>query len=73
MRYAAPRVIDRLLVTLLLMGARRSWPVLRLVPSPWLRPLLAPTARRLHRQLRRGILLLSLALASTGALLALVH
>jgi hypothetical protein len=73
MRRAAPRAIDRLLVTLLLVGVRRTWPVLRLVPSPWLRPLLAPTARRLHRPLRQGILSLSLALASTGVLLALVR
>jgi hypothetical protein len=51
--------IDRLLATVLLAGARRSWPLLRLIPSSWLRPLLAPTARRLRYSLARGAMALS--------------
>jgi hypothetical protein len=73
MRHSVPHAIDRLLVSLLLGGARRGWPVLRLVPASWLRPLLAPTARRLRRPLGQGMLSLSAALAATGVLLALVR
>jgi hypothetical protein len=43
--------LDRLLASLMIAGARRTWPALRLVPSPWLRPLVAPTARRVRRSL----------------------
>ena len=73
MRDSVAPVIDRLLVRLLLAGARRRWPLLRLVPSSWLRPLLAPPARRLRRPLGQGALWLSLALAATGVLVALVR
>jgi hypothetical protein len=73
MRLAALRAIDRLLVSLLLAGARRGWPVLRLVPASWLRPLLAPTARRLRGPLAHVMLSLSLALAATSVLLALAR
>jgi hypothetical protein len=66
-------VIDRLLVRLLLAGARRRWPLLRLIPSSWLRSLLAPPAHRLCRPLGRGALWLSLALAATTLLAALVR
>jgi hypothetical protein len=54
-----PATIDRLLATVLLAGARRSWPLLRLIPSSWLRPLLAPTARRLRYSLARGVVAVS--------------
>lgn len=73
MRAAVTPLIDRLLVRLLLAGARRRWPLLRLVPSSWLRALLAPPARRLRRSLGQAALQLSLALAATGALVALVR
>jgi hypothetical protein len=33
--------------------------LLRLIPSSWLRPLLAPTARRLRYSLARGAMALS--------------
>jgi hypothetical protein len=72
-RNALARVVDRLLVRLLLAGARRRWPLLRLVPSSWLRPLLAPPARRLRRPLGRGALWLSIALAATGVAAALAR
>jgi hypothetical protein len=63
-------VMDRLLATLLLAGARRSWPVLRLLPSSWIRRLLAPTARRMRRSLARGVLWLSLAVGVLVVLFA---
>jgi hypothetical protein len=73
MRDPVARLIEKLLVRLLLAGARRRWPVLRLVPSSWLRPLLAPPARRLRRPLGQGALWLSLALAGTTVLVALAR
>ncbi len=54
--------LDRLLVAVLVAGARRRWPVLSLVPSRWLRPLLLPTARQARSSLGRGAMLISLAL-----------
>jgi hypothetical protein len=62
-------MIDRLVVRVLLAGAHASWPVLRLVPSQWLRPLLMPSARRLRRSLARAVLVPAVVLA--GAVVAM--
>ena len=61
-------MLDRLLANVLLAGARRNWPLLRLVPERWLRPLLMPTARHLRCSLARSATFLSLAgIATAGA------
>lgn len=65
--------IDRLLASILLAGARRSWPLLRLVPSSWLRPLLAPTARRLRYSLARSAIALSTTVAAAIVLLVMLR
>jgi hypothetical protein len=66
-----PRAVDRLLVNVVLAGARAAWPLLRRVPASWLRPLLALRARRLRRSLVGSLLAPSLALVTAGVLLAL--
>jgi hypothetical protein len=66
-------LIDTLLVRLLMAGARRRWPLLRLVPSSWLGSLLAPPARRLRCSLGHGALRLSVGLAAAGVLVMLVR
>jgi hypothetical protein len=48
-------IIDRFVVRVLLAGTRAGWPMLRLLPSPWLRPFLTPSARRLRRSLARAV------------------
>ena len=63
--------LDRLLANVLLAGAGRRWPLLRLVPRRWLRPLLMPTARHLRSSLARGAMLTSLAEITTAASLLL--
>lgn len=73
MRDSIASVIDRLLVRLLLAGARRRWPLLRPVPSSWLRPVLEPRARRLRRPLGHGAFWLAVATAAIVVLVALVH
>ena len=60
---------DRLLTDALVAGARRRWPLLRLLPRSWMRPLLMPTARRLRSSLARATLLVSLAGLAIGAVL----
>jgi hypothetical protein len=70
---ALPATIDRLLATVLLAGARRSWPLLRLIPSSWLRPLLAPTARRLRYSLARGAMAFSTTVTAAIVLLAVLR
>jgi hypothetical protein len=62
-------VIDRRLRDLIVAWSRRQWPVLRLVPARWLRPVVAPTALRLRRSLSRTVLAAAL---PVGILLALL-
>jgi hypothetical protein len=64
------RTIDRLIASFLLGRARRTWPLLTLVPSPFLRRLLTPTASRLRRSLQRNMLWVALAV---GAAILLVR
>jgi hypothetical protein len=66
-------MLDRLVASLLLVGACRTFPALRLLPSSWLRPLLLPTARRIRSGLARTVLPLALfAVAAIALLLALL-
>jgi hypothetical protein len=70
---ALPGTIDRLLAGVLLAWVRRSWPLLRLVPSSWLRPLLAPTARRLRYSLACWAMALSTTVTAAIVLLAVLR
>jgi hypothetical protein len=69
MRSAVSAAIDRRFEDAIVAWLRRGWPVLRLVPSRWIRPAARPTAARL----RRSLLRITLALAvPTGIVLALL-
>ena len=74
---ALPGAIDRLLASVLasvlLAGARRSWPLLGLVPSSWLRLLLAPTARRPRYSLARWAIAFSTTVTAAIVLLAMLR
>jgi hypothetical protein len=63
--------LNRLLADLLVAGARRRWPLLRLVPRRWLRPLLIPTARQLRSSLACVAVFMSLAAIAVGVMLVL--
>jgi hypothetical protein len=68
MRIAVSTAIDRRLEDAIVAWLRREWPVLRLVPSSWIRPAARPTAVRLRRSLAR----ITLAVAvPSGIVLAL--
>jgi hypothetical protein len=69
MRSGVSAAIDRRLEEAIVAWLRREWPVLRLVPSRWIRPATRPTAVRLRLSLSR----ITLALAvPTGIVLALL-
>jgi hypothetical protein len=53
--------IDRRLEEAIVAWLRREWPVLRLVPSGWIRPATRPTVARLRRSLSRITLALAVA------------
>jgi hypothetical protein len=69
MRSGVSAVIDRRLEDAIVAWLRREWPVLRLVPSRWIRPAARPTAMRLRRSLSRVTLALAV---PTGIILALL-
>ncbi len=46
--------LDRRIASMILLRARRRWPLLSFVPEPWMRPLLAPLATRLRRSVMRA-------------------
>jgi len=56
MHSAVSAAIDRGLQALIIVWARREWPMLRMLPVRWLRPAVAPTALRLRRLLTRVVL-----------------
>ncbi|MGZ6695739.1 MAG: hypothetical protein ACXVFL_08850 [Solirubrobacteraceae bacterium] len=56
--------IDSRLEDLIVAWARRRWPALRLVPAPWIRPAVAPTALRLRRSLSYGVLAAAMAMVA---------
>ena len=47
--------LDRRIASVILLRARRRWPLLSFVPEPWMRPLLAPLVTRLRRSLMRVV------------------
>jgi hypothetical protein len=65
--------LDRRIATLILLQARRRWPLLSLVPAPWMRPLLAPAATRVRRSLTRAALALAVVTVVMASLLALLR
>jgi hypothetical protein len=70
---ALPGTIDRLLAGVLLARVRRSWPLLRLVPSSWLWPLLAPMARRLRYSLAGWAMAVCTTVAAAIVLLVMLR
>jgi hypothetical protein len=48
------RAVRGRLEALVIARARRRWPALRVVPTPWLRPMVKPTVFRLTRSLARA-------------------
>jgi len=69
MGMALSAAIDRQLEHLILARARRRSPALRLMPTRWLRPAIAPTAARLRRSLLRRVLTVAWA---TGVVLTML-
>jgi hypothetical protein len=49
-----PGGLDRRLAGFIVGRLRRNWPVLRLVPAPWLVPIITPAARHLRCEIVRG-------------------
>ena len=68
MRSQLGAAIDRRAAELIIVRARRAWPLLKLVPASWLFPIVAPGTRRLRRSLSRGAVALAV---SAGALIVL--
>ncbi len=62
-------VIGSLLEELFVARVRRQWPVLRLVPSRWIRRVIRPTVVQLRRSLIRGALALAVLVATILTLL----
>jgi hypothetical protein len=60
MRSGVSAAIDRRLEGVIVAWLRREWPVLRVVPSAWIRPVVRPTAMRLRRSLARSVLVVVL-------------
>jgi hypothetical protein len=59
MRSGVGAAIDRWLEERVVTWARRQWPVLRLVPAPWIRPVIKPKVVGLRRSLSRVALALA--------------
>jgi hypothetical protein len=72
MRSRVGIAIDSRLEELLVARVRRQWPVLRLAPSRWIRPVIRPTALRLRGSLTRGALALAVLLSTILTLLILM-
>jgi hypothetical protein len=69
MRIRVNAAIDTRLAELMVALVCRRWPVLRVVPQRWIRPVLVPAAARL----RRGIAAAALVVAATaGVIIALL-
>jgi hypothetical protein len=72
MRSGARAAIDRRLEGLMIARVRQRWPVARLVPVGWIRPVIKPTIVRLRVSLVRGAIASALAVGSILTLLILV-
>ncbi len=55
MRSKLGAAIDGQLAGLIVIRLRRNWPLLKLVPASWIRPIVMPVARRLRCSLCRGV------------------
>jgi hypothetical protein len=73
MRSGVSTAIDRRLEEAIVAWLRREWPVLRLVPSRWIRPATKPTAVRLRRSLSRLALALAVPIGIALALMTLAR
>jgi hypothetical protein len=73
MRIGVSAAIDNRLEDLIVVWARRQWPVLRLVPARWIRPAVTPAAVRLRRSLARAALAVAAPIGVALALLNLVQ
>jgi hypothetical protein len=69
MRSELGAAIDRRLADLIMIRLRRAWPLLKLVPTPLIVPIVAPGARRLRRSLSRGAVAV---VVSAGAVILLI-
>lgn len=61
--------VDRRIADLMLARARRRWPVLRLVPRTWVRPVVLPAARVARQDVVRVVVVAAL---FAGTLLVLI-
>jgi hypothetical protein len=61
--------VDRRIANAIIARARRRWPLLRFVPSSAIRPLLAPGATIIRRELSRTVIT---RIVPAGALVALL-
>jgi hypothetical protein len=68
MRTSPGAALDRQIEAVILTFARRDRPLLRLVPTALLRPVVAPTALRLRRSIVRGTLVIWIPAAAVLAL-----
>ena len=57
--------LDRRIASVILLRARRRWPLLSFVPEPCVRPLLAPLATRLRRSLMRAAVAVAVVTGAT--------
>jgi hypothetical protein len=73
MRSEARAAIDRRLEELVVVRARRRWPVVRLVPDGWIRPVIKPKVVRLRVLLLRAALASAVAVGSILTLLFFVR
>jgi hypothetical protein len=72
MRSEFAAAIDRRLAELIISKLRRQRPLLKLMPTSWVFPIVAPAARRLRRSLSRGAVALA-ASASIVIMLFALH
>jgi hypothetical protein len=73
MRSGARAAIDHRLEGLMIARARRRWPVVRLVPAGWIRPVIKPTVVRLRLSLVRAAIATAVAVGSILTLLILMR
>ena len=57
--------LDRRIASVILLRARRRWPLLSFVPEPWMGSLLAPLATRLRRSLMRAAVAVAVVTGAT--------
>ena len=69
MLYALGAWVDTRIANAILARAERRWPILRLVPGAWMRPLLKAAGTRVRREVSRAA---AHTIAVAGLLIALV-